>query len=360
MPNIRLKNLFKIYPNGVKAVNDFSMEINDGEFITLVGPSGCGKSTLLRMIAGLEEISGGEIFIGENCVNDKKPSERNVSMVFQNYALYPHLTARENMSLSLKMRKINKTEIEQKIQSAAQLLGIEELLDRRPPHMSGGQQQRVALGRAIVKNPDIFLLDEPLSNLDAALRTQMRLELIALHKKLQSNFIYVTHDQVEAMTMGQRVVVMDGGVVQQIDTPKSLYRNPANIFVAEFIGTPKINLFDAQIENGNLKVFKNFFLPMPEQFKNSNFAEGACYTAGLRAEAMHLCEQAQNGAIPMEVEFIETIGNDSLLYLKFNEIQITAKCAAGQVDDDAQQVYIVPNTKNLLLFDKATGKNLEK
>ena len=235
MSSLKLSHIYKVYPNGVKAVNDFCMDIEDKEFIVFVGPSGCGKSTTLRMIAGLEEITAGELKIGVNVVNDMEPKDRDIAMVFQNYALYPHMTVYDNMAFALKLRKMPKDEIDRRVKEAANILGITEYLDRKPKAMSGGQRQRVALGRAIVREPKVFLLDEPLSNLDAKLRTTMRSEISKLHRKLQTTFIYVTHDQVEAMTMGTRIVVMKDGFVQQIDTPRNLYRYPCNKFVAGFI-----------------------------------------------------------------------------------------------------------------------------
>lgn len=241
MASLSLKHIYKVYPNGTKAVNDFNMEIADKEFIVFVGPSGCGKSTMLRMIAGLEDISAGELSIGDVVVNDVEPKDRDIAMVFQNYALYPHMTVYENIAFGLRVRKMSNEEIHERVVQASEILGIKEYLDKKPKEMSGGQRQRVSLGRAIVRDPKVMLLDEPLSNLDAKLRTQMRAEILKLHAKLNTTFIYVTHDQVEAMTMGTRIVVMKSGFVQQIDTPKNLYRYPKNKFVAGFIGTPQMN-----------------------------------------------------------------------------------------------------------------------
>ena len=248
MANVNLKHIYKVYSNGTKAVNDFNMEIEDKEFIVFVGPSGCGKSTTLRMIAGLEDISAGELKIGDLIVNDMEPKDRDIAMVFQNYALYPHMTVYENIAFGLRLKKLPKDEIHNKVVEAADILGITEYLNKKPKEMSGGQRQRVALGRAIVREPKVMLLDEPLSNLDAKLRTQMRAEISKLHAKLQTTFIYVTHDQVEAMTMGTRIVVMKDGFVQQIDTPKNLYKYPCNKFVAGFIGTPQMNFFEGTLK----------------------------------------------------------------------------------------------------------------
>ena len=271
MANLSLQHIYKIYPGDVTAVKDFNLEIEDKEFIVFVGPSGCGKSTTLRMIAGLEDISKGELYIGDKLVNDVEPKERDIAMVFQNYALYPHMTVFDNMAFALKLRKVPKAEIEQKVTEAAKILDIEHLLKRKPKALSGGQRQRVALGRAIVRHPKVFLmdeplsnldaklslikahplrilLDEPLSNLDAKLRVQMRTEITKLYRKLQTTFIYVTHDQVEAMTMGTRIVVMKDGVIQQVDSPINIYNNPANLFVAGFIGSPQMNFLEGKIE----------------------------------------------------------------------------------------------------------------
>ena len=247
MASISLQHIYKIYPGDVTAVKDFNLEIADKEFIILVGPSGCGKSTTLRMIAGLEEISKGELYIGDRLVNDVPPKDRDIAMVFQNYALYPHMTVYKNMAFGLELRKTPKDEIDKRVREAAKVLDIDHLLDRKPKALSGGQRQRVALGRAMVRNPAVFLLDEPLSNLDAKLRTSMRTEIIKLHQKLATTFIYVTHDQTEAMTMGDRIVVMKDGIVQQVDTPQNLYDFPCNMFVAGFIGSPQMNLLDATL-----------------------------------------------------------------------------------------------------------------
>ena len=247
MASISLKGIYKIYPGDVTAVSDFNLEIEDKEFIILVGPSGCGKSTTLRMIAGLEEISKGELYIGDRLVNDVPPKDRDIAMVFQNYALYPHMTVYKNMAFGLELRKTPKDEIDKRVREAARVLDIEHLLDRKPKALSGGQRQRVALGRAMVRNPAVFLLDEPLSNLDAKLRTSMRTEIIKLHQKLGTTFIYVTHDQTEAMTMGDRIVVMKDGLIQQVDTPQNLYDYPCNMFVGGFIGSPQMNFLDATL-----------------------------------------------------------------------------------------------------------------
>ena len=250
MASLSLKNVCKVYPNGFVAVKDFNLEIADQEFIIFVGPSGCGKSTTLRMIAGLEEISSGELWIGDKLVNDVEPKDRDIAMVFQNYALYPHMSVYDNMAFGLKLRKVPKAEIDKSVHEAAKILDIEHLLDRKPKALSGGQRQRVAMGRAIVRSPKVFLMDEPLSNLDAKLRVQMRVEISKSHKRLQTTIIYVTHDQTEAMTLGTRIVVLKDGIIQQVDTPQNLYNTPNNIFVAGFIGSPQMNLIDATVAPG--------------------------------------------------------------------------------------------------------------
>nr|MCR4885414.1 sn-glycerol-3-phosphate ABC transporter ATP-binding protein UgpC [Clostridiales bacterium] len=258
MSSVSLKHIYKVYPGGVTAVSDFNLDIEDKEFIVLVGPSGCGKSTTLRMVAGLEEISDGELYIGDKLVNDVAPKDRDIAMVFQNYALYPHMTVYDNMAFGLKLRKTPKEEIKKRVEEAARILDIEHLLNRKPKALSGGQRQRVALGRAIVREPKVFLMDEPLSNLDAKLRVAMRTEITKLHNRLQTTFIYVTHDQTEAMTMGSRIVIMKDGVVQQTDTPQNNYDYPSNKFVAGFIGSPQMNFFDVHFSRQGDKVYAVF------------------------------------------------------------------------------------------------------
>ena len=293
MASVSLKHIFKRYPGGVTAVSDFCLEIKDKEFIILVGPSGCGKSTTLRMISGLEEITEGELYIGERLVNDVAPKDRDIAMVFQNYALYPHMSVFENMAFGLKLRKTPKEEIKRRVEEAGRILDISHLLDRKPKALSGGQRQRVALGRAIVREPKVFLLDEPLSNLDAKLRAAMRTEITKLHKKLGTTFIYVTHDQVEAMTMASRIVVMKDGLIQQVDTPQNLYDMPCNIFVAGFIGTPQMNFINAEVvkEGEDLFVkFENCKFKLPsEKASSAELQEyvGKEVVLGVRPECIH-------------------------------------------------------------------------
>ena len=293
MANLSLKNINKIYDNGFHAVKDFNMEIEDKEFIIFVGPSGCGKSTTLRMIAGLEDISSGELEIDGKRMNEVEPKDRDIAMVFQNYALYPHMTIYDNMAFSLKIKKTPKDEIDRKVKEAAKILGIENLLKRKPKQLSGGQRQRVAMGRAIVRNPKVFLMDEPLSNLDAKLRVQMRIEISKLHQKLGTTMIYVTHDQTEAMTLGTRIVVMKDGVVQQIDTPQNLYDHPKNLFVAGFIGSPQINLIDVEVikEEDDVYVKNDYIkLKLPKQKAQTLIEKnyvGKKIVFGIRPESLY-------------------------------------------------------------------------
>ncbi len=326
MANISLRHIYKVYPNGVKAVNDFNMDIEDKEFIVFVGPSGCGKSTTLRMIAGLEDITAGELFIGNNLVNDVSPKDRDIAMVFQNYALYPHMTVYENMAFGLRLRHVPQEEIHRKVMWAADILKLTEYLDRKPKAMSGGQRQRVSLGRAILRNPKVFLLDEPLSNLDAKLRTEMRAEISKLHKELNTTFIYVTHDQVEAMTMGTRIVVMKLGFVQQIDTPKNLYLHPVNKFVAGFIGTPQMNFFEATLkrEDENIKIVfegSDSILKVPYEdlikiqprYLNGNTK----VIVGLRSENISADPEVVNASknkMKVKVSHFEELGDETLIY----------------------------------------------
>ena len=269
MASLSFQHVYKKYEGGVVAVSDFNLDVADKEFVILVGPSGCGKSTTLRMLAGLEDISEGEIYIDDRCVNDVLPKDRDIAMVFQNYALYPHMSVRDNMAFALKLRKMPKDEINRRVQEAAKILEIEHLLDRKPKALSGGQRQRVALGRAIVRDPKVFLMDEPLSNLDAKLRVQMRVEITKLHHRLKTTFVYVTHDQTEAMTMGTRIVVMKDGFIQQVDSPTELYDNPVNTFVAGFIGMPPMNFINAviNVEGSDVFVsFENVTIKLPERY----------------------------------------------------------------------------------------------
>ncbi len=334
MARVELKNLGKIYPGNVEAVKNANLVVNDKEFVVLVGPSGCGKSTTLRMIAGLEEISGGTIHIGDTLVNDVPPKNRDIAMVFQNYALYPHMTVYKNMAFGLILRKYPKKEIERRVHEAAEILGITELLDRRPKALSGGQRQRVAVGRAIVRQPKVFLFDEPLSNLDAKLRVQMRTEISKLHTRLQSTMIYVTHDQVEAMTMGDRIVVMLDGVIQQVAPPLELYNHPVNRFVAGFIGSPPMNMIEGKLiaENGAL-FFVDEKATIKLQTPKSREATLEAYadkpiTLGIRPEQLldNLAQQEKPGvSINAMVEVVEPMGSEINLYLSVGGQSLTAR-----------------------------------
>ena len=326
MAGLKLKGIKKVYDNGFQAVKDFNLDIEDREFIVFVGPSGCGKSTTLRMIAGLEEISSGELYIDDKLVNDIPPKDRDIAMVFQNYALYPHMTVYENMAFALKLRKVSKAEIDKKVREAAKILDIEHLLDRKPKALSGGQRQRVAMGRAIVRSPKVFLMDEPLSNLDAKLRVQMRIEISKLYNELNTTFIYVTHDQTEAMTLGTRIVVMQDGVVQQVASPTEIYNHPANLFVAGFIGSPQMNMTYGQtsVENGKqyVKVFDKL-MEIPEDkvnvIKEKN-AENIDVIVGIRRENIYHTKEelAKPGVVSFNgvVDLMENLGAEIYIHIK--------------------------------------------
>ena len=322
MGAIKIKDVGKIYPNGTRALEDVNIEINDGEFVVLVGPSGCGKTTLLRMVAGLEDITEGEISIGEKVVNEVAPKDRDIAMVFQNYALYPHMSVYDNMAFSLKLRKLPKEEIDKKVKDAAKTLEISELLDRKPKALSGGQRQRVAMGRAIVRNPEAFLMDEPLSNLDAKLRVQMRAELGQLHTQLETTTLYVTHDQVEAMTMGDRVAVIRKGELQQIDTPREIYLYPKNIFVAGFIGSPSMNFVYADVKISGKKAELSFAGETincdGESAKKLEKMDGEQIVLGIRPEAFEDSSYAKDSeyseSIDIKVTLLEQLGSDSYIH----------------------------------------------
>ncbi|EIV99603.1 MULTISPECIES: ABC transporter ATP-binding protein [Thermoanaerobacter] len=364
MADVVLKHVYKVYPGGVTAVKDFNLEIQDKEFIVLVGPSGCGKTTTLRMIAGLEEISQGELYIDGKLVNDVPPKDRDIAMVFQNYALYPHMTVYDNMAFGLKLRKVPRAEIDRKVKEAARILGLEEYLNRKPKALSGGQRQRVALGRAIVRNPKVFLMDEPLSNLDAKLRVQMRTELAKLHDRLQTTFIYVTHDQTEAMTMGTRIVVMKDGVIQQVDKPQTIYDYPNNLFVAGFIGSPQMNFIDARLENKNGKVyatFKGFSVLVPEgilkRLKDPSYV-GKEIVLGIRPEDLHdeevFLEAYPEAVVEAKVEVTELMGPETFLYLDVNGVSLTARVDPRTRAKAGDVIKIGFDINKLHMFDKET------
>jgi multiple sugar transport system ATP-binding protein len=377
MASLSLRGIYKKYPGGVIAVSDVNVEIRDKEFVILVGPSGCGKSTTLRMIAGLEEISEGELYIGDRLVNDIAPKDRDIAMVFQNYALYPHMTVFENMAFGLKLRKVPKDEIARKVEEAARILDLTHLLERKPKAMSGGQRQRVALGRAIVRQPQVFLLDEPLSNLDAKLRAQMRTEIAKLHKKLGTTFIYVTHDQTEAMTMGDRIVVMKDGYVQQIDTPQNLYAKPVNKFVAGFLGSPQMNFIDAVLKVRDGKYVVEFGstdtktsrgvkyeLEIPEEKvapQLNNYVDREV-TLGVRPESIHDEEyqvtNAKTGVIDCVVEITEMMGAETYLYLNCEGIPLTARVDPRSTARAQDVIKVALDANKMHLFDKETEKTI--
>ena len=366
MSSVTLKSMFKRYPGGVVAVSDFNLEIEDKEFIILVGPSGCGKSTTLRMIAGLEEISEGELYIDQDLVNDTPPKDRDIAMVFQNYALYPHMSVFDNMAFGLKLRKTPKDEIRARVEEAARILEIEHLLDRKPKALSGGQRQRVALGRAIVRKPKVFLLDEPLSNLDAKLRAQMRTELTKLHHRLETTFIYVTHDQVEAMTMGTRIVVMKDGFVQQIAPPQVLYETPVNLFVAGFMGSPQMNFIEcAVVDEGGVTWLKfgTDKIALPES--NGRRPEVMAYVGkevimGIRPENLHdedvFLSQFPDALVTMSVDVVEMMGSETYLYMTCQDRSITARVSPRSTTKAGDEIRVAFDTRKVHLFDKETEK----
>ena len=366
MASLSLKHIYKKYPGGVTAVSDFCLEIKDKEFLILVGPSGCGKTTTLRMIAGLEEITEGELFIGDRLVNDVAPKDRDIAMVFQNYALYPHMTVFDNMAFGLKLRKTPKEEIKRRVEEAARILDITHLLDRRPKALSGGQKQRVALGRAIVRKPMVFLLDEPLSNLDAKLRATMRTELTKIHQRVGTTFVYVTHDQTEAMTMATRIVVMKDGLIQQVDTPQNLYDMPINIFVAGFIGTPQMNFIDGSLEKRGEDVYLTFgenAVKLPADKANAPIVKdyiGKEVIAGIRPENIHDDEESMkryaDSVVETKVEVSELMGSEIHLYLVTGEQNFVARVSSRSAARPGDTVKIALDTSRLHLFDKDTER----
>ncbi len=383
MSGLKLEHVYKIYPSGVQAVTDFTMDIEDKEFIVFVGPSGCGKSTTLRMIAGLEEISDGDLYIDNIRMNEIQPKDRDIAMVFQNYALYPHMTVYDNMAFGLKLRKMPRPEIDARVKEAARILGLETYLQRKPKALSGGQRQRVALGRAIVREPKVFLLDEPLSNLDAKLRAQMRTEITKLHHRLATTFIYVTHDQIEAMTMGTRICVLKDGIIQQVDEPQKLYDYPANLFVAGFIGTPQMNFFDAVLTGTKDKVYVEFeghklLYPKTKSATIINLDEylntGKPVVLGVRPEDFHddemFISNAKESTVEVNVDVVERLGAETLLYCVFGEqeeleegvikslvetkTQMIAKVDARSTTTAHQKITLGVDVLHSHLFDKET------
>jgi multiple sugar transport system ATP-binding protein len=362
MTNLSLKHIHKVYSGNIEVVKDFNLEIEDKEFIVFVGPSGCGKSTTLRMVAGLEEISKGELYIGDNLVNDVAPKDRDIAMVFQNYALYPHMTVYDNMAFGLKLRKISEAEIDKKVREAARILDIEHLLDRKPKALSGGQRQRVAMGRAIVREPKVFLMDEPLSNLDAKLRVQMRTEISKLHNKLQTTFIYVTHDQVEAMTLGSRIVVMKDGIIQQVDTPQQIYNNPVNMFVAGFIGSPQMNFIQCKVEETEGKVSISFeneriiLLEASAKIVKDKGYIGKEVVLGIRPENIYeeVTSENKNMVIEAKVELTELMGAETYIYLSKGKSNITARVSGSSMAKAGDRIKVTLNTNKIHMFDKDT------
>ncbi len=364
MASLSLRGIEKVYPNGFHAVKDFNLEIEDKEFIIFVGPSGCGKSTTLRMIAGLEDISGGVLEIDGKKMNDVEPKDRDIAMVFQNYALYPHMTVYDNMAFGLKLRKVPKDEIDKKVREAARILDLEKLLDRKPKALSGGQRQRVAMGRAIVRNPKVFLMDEPLSNLDAKLRVQMRIEISKLHENLGATIIYVTHDQTEAMTLGTRIVVMKDGIVQQVDTPQNLYNTPCNQFVAGFIGSPQMNFMDALVNvNGNdvtLKVGEHV-LKVPASKRQALIDggyDGKTVVLGIRPEDVHdsqaFISNSPDSVIKSKIKVYELLGAEVFLYFDLEGTQMTARVNPRTTLRTGDDAIFALDMEKIHLFDKDT------
>ena len=366
MASLSLKNIHKAYDNGFVAVRDFNLEIEDKEFVIFVGPSGCGKSTTLRMIAGLEDITSGELWIGDKLVNDVEPKDRDIAMVFQNYALYPHMTVYDNIAFSLKLKKVPKEQIDKLVHEAAKILDIEHLLDRKPKALSGGQRQRVAMGRAIVRSPKVFLMDEPLSNLDAKLRVQMRLEISKLHQRLQSTIIYVTHDQTEAMTLGTRIVVMKDGIIQQVDSPDVLYNKPENLFVAGFIGSPQMNFIDCTVnKDGDSAVlaFGNTEIKVSAARAKALIDGGyvgKTVVLGIRPEDIHdeqiFLNQSPDTVVEAEIKVYEMLGAEVYLYVEIEGQEVTARVNPRTTARPGDVIKVAFDASKIHLFDKETER----
>lgn len=366
MANVKLKKVAKIYEDGYKAVKNIDLDIQDGEFIVFVGPSGCGKSTTLRMIAGLERISEGELFIDDVLVNNMSPKARDIAMVFQSYALYPHMTNRDNIVFSMKLSGVSKKERYRRAEEVAKILQLEPVLDKKPGALSGGQRQRVALGRAMVRNPKVFLLDEPLSNLDAKLRVSMRAEIVALHRELKNTFIYVTHDQTEAMTMGDRIAVMSVGNVEQFDTPANLYHNPANVFVAEFIGSPQMNMLSSKLVMQNGKpsfALSDRTIELPNEIAERLIVPvgNQDILVGIRPENIKYKKVNDDSSVfTVTANNVEQIGSDTYVYFEFPDAirQCAARFNPPRIISYGQAVHVKMDLTKLSLFDKATGKTI--
>jgi len=365
MAELLFKGLDKVYDNGVQAVFDFSLKIRDKEFIVFVGPSGCGKSTTLRMVAGLEEITAGELYIDDMLVNDVAPKDRNIAMVFQSYALYPHMTVYDNMAFGLKLRKMPKDEIERRVQNAADILGLVPYLDRKPKALSGGQRQRVALGRAIVRDAKVFLMDEPLSNLDAKLRVQMRAELIKLHERIETTTIYVTHDQIEAMTMASRIVVMKDGYIQQVGAPKDIYDNPANMFVGGFIGTPPMNFIYGKVDKG-IFVGEGIKVKVPESKlailkENKKLREEV--VLGIRPENIHdtreLLDKHAESTVKLTVDVAELLGAETNIHAQIGDHTLTAKVSARADLHIGDEIHLAFDMETVHFFDPESEVRLK-
>jgi len=371
MSSVSIRGLKKVYDNKVTAVYDFNLEVADKEFVVLVGPSGCGKSTTLRMVAGLEEISDGDLYIDGVLMNNVTPNERDIAMVFQNYALYPHMTVYGNMAFALKLKKTPKKEIDAKVRNAAEILGITDYLNRKPKALSGGQRQRVAIGRAIVREPKVFLMDEPLSNLDSKLRTQMRAELIKIRHRINTTFIYVTHDQIEAMTLGDRIVVMKDGYIMQVGTPKQVYDNPINVFVASFIGSPQMNFFDGQLDRLGDEfslAIDGVTLSLSEETQNELRAanvQSRKVKAGIRPEHIRLAETGDSSALTGKIDVCERMGGEVHLHLTVSGKDVVLKVPAVDLTEEQQSGFAYGSdigfaflNRYVHLFDPETENNL--
>ncbi|MFC4352874.1 sn-glycerol-3-phosphate import ATP-binding protein UgpC [Fodinicurvata halophila] len=360
MAELRLENIIKEFGD-TRVIHGVDLSVTHGEFVVVVGPSGCGKSTLLRMVAGLEEVTGGEIHIDDKMVNRVEPKDRNIAIVFQNYALYPHMSVRQNMAYGLKIRKFPKQQIEQRVQETADLLRLSEFLDRRPSQLSGGQRQRVAMGRAIVREPSIFLFDEPLSNLDAKLRVQMRVEIRRLQQRLGTTSLYVTHDQVEAMTMADRLVVMNAGVAEQVGTPLEIYENPASTFVAGFIGSPAMNFVEGRInaDRQSVNIGEDFSIPLPEA--TEEIQADRPVMVGLRPEDLHLTQESpEEASLPLSVDLVEVLGADTLLHGQIPQIDMPVVARLSGVPEVAkgEVAHLAFRPRKLHLFDQESGRSL--
>jgi len=358
MAKVELKNICKSYEKKVEIVKNINLEIKDKEFIVLVGPSGCGKSTILRMIAGLEEITAGEIFIGEKVVNNVHPKDRDIAMVFQNYALYPHMDVYDNMAFGLKMRKFKKDFIDKRVTEVAEILNLTEYLRRKPRQLSGGQRQRVALGRAIVRDPKVFLMDEPLSNLDAKLRVQMRFEIKKLHDTLKTTFVYVTHDQVEAMTMGDRIVVLNNGIIQQSDTPEQIYNWPENMFVAGFIGSPAMNFIQTEISTDKTIKLENYIIYPDDNLRaviHNNNLIGEKVTVGIRPEHFSI----NSDGLKIIPELVEMLGSEKLIHFNLEGKKTVAKLSSDKEISIGEEITFLPEISKILIFNSKTGERFK-